>query len=53
MLGSMSTRSFSFRAIVRGVRRASGDVLDSTSGTLCLSAVCEAKLDLGVALVVG
>lgn len=45
MLGSMSTRSFSLRAIVRGVKRTSGDVRASTSGTLCLSAVWDAKLD--------
>lgn len=45
MLGSMRTRSFSFRAIVRGARRTSGDVLASTSGTLCRSAVWDAKLE--------
>lgn len=32
--GSMRTRSFSFRAIVRGVSRTSGDVCASISGTL-------------------
>lgn len=45
MLGSMRTRSFSLRAIVKGVRRTSGDVRASTSGTLCRSAVWDAKLD--------
>lgn len=45
MLGSMRTRSFSLRAIVNGVRRTSGDVRASTSGTLCRSAVWDAKLD--------
>lgn len=34
MLGSIKTRSFSFRAIVNGVRRTSGDVWASISGTL-------------------
>lgn len=45
MLGSIRTRSFSLRAIVKGVRRTSGDVRASTSGTLCRSAVWDAKLD--------
>ena len=45
MLGSMRTRSFSLRATVRGVRSTSGDVWASISGTLCRSAVCEAKLE--------
>lgn len=45
MLGSMRTRSFSLRATVRGVRRTSGDVWASISGTLCRSVVWEAKLE--------
>lgn len=45
MLGSMKTRSFSLRAIVSGARRTSGEVQASISGTLCRSAVCEAKFD--------
>lgn len=43
MLGSTSTRSFSFRATVKGFRRTSGDEAASISGTLCLSEVCDAK----------
>ena len=42
-LGSTSTRSFSFRDIVSGFRISSGELAASISGTLCLSAVCEAK----------
>ena len=34
MLDSMRTRSFSLRAIVSGVRRTSGEVCASISGTL-------------------
>ena len=45
MLGSIRTRSFSLRAIVSGVSSTSGDVRASISGTLCRSAVCEAKLE--------
>lgn len=45
MLGSIRTRSFSFLAIVRGVRSTSGEVWASISGTLWRSAVWEAKLD--------
>jgi len=45
MLGSMRTRSFSLRATVSGVSNTSGDVRASTSGTLCLSAVWDAKLE--------
>ena len=45
MLGSMRTRSFSFRATVRGFNNTSGDVWASISGTLCLSEVCDEKLD--------
>lgn len=45
MLGSMRTRSFSLRATTRGFRRTSGEVWASTSGTLCRSEVCEAKLE--------
>ena len=43
-LGSIKTRSFSFRAIERGLRRTSGELAASISGTLCLSDVCDAKL---------
>lgn len=45
MLGSIKTFSFSFRAIVRGLRRTSGELAASISGTLCLSDVCDAKLE--------
>ena len=43
MLGSINTLSFSLRDIVKGFRRTSGELAASTSGTLCLSAVCDAK----------
>jgi len=43
-LGSIKTRSFSFLAIERGLRRTSGELAASISGTLCLSDVCDAKL---------
>ena len=42
-LGSIKTRSDSFRAIVSGFNRSSGEVAASISGTLCLSLVCDAK----------
>lgn len=45
MLGSIRTRSFSLREMVSGVSRTSGDVWASISGTLCRSAVCDAKSD--------
>lgn len=45
MLGSIRTRSFSFRATVMGLSRTSGEVCASISGTLCRSDVCDAKLD--------
>lgn len=45
MLGSMRTRSFSFRATVRGFRRTSGEVWASISGTLWRSEVWDAKLE--------
>jgi hypothetical protein len=45
ILGSIKTLSLSFREMTRGLRRASGDEAASISGTLCLSDVCEAKLD--------
>jgi len=45
MLVSMKTFSFSFLATVSGVSKTSGDVWASISGTLCRSAVCDAKLD--------
>jgi len=43
-LGSIKTLSFSLRAIERGLRRTSGELAASISGTLCLSDVCDAKL---------
>lgn len=45
MLGSIRTRSFSLRATVKGFNRTSGEVWASISGTLCLSEVCDAKLE--------
>jgi hypothetical protein len=45
MLGSIKTRSFSFLATVSGLRRTSGDVCASISGTLCRSEVWDAKFD--------
>jgi len=45
ILGSMRTLSFSFREIVRGLSRTSGEVCASISGTLCRSDVCDAKFD--------
>lgn len=45
MLGSISTRSFSLRAIVSGVNSTSGEVCASISGTLWRSAVWDAKLE--------
>lgn len=45
MLGSIRTRSFSFRATVKGFRRTSGDVCASISGTLCRSEVWDEKFD--------
>jgi hypothetical protein len=45
MLGSMKTRSFSFRATVNGFSKASGELTASTSGTLCLSEICDAKFE--------
>lgn len=45
MLGSIRTRSFSFRATVSGVNSTSGEVCASISGTLCRSEVCDEKLD--------
>lgn len=44
-LGSIRTFSFSFLATVKGFRSSSGEVAASISGTLCLSAVCDAKLE--------
>jgi len=43
ILGSIKTLSFSFREMVNGLRRTSGELAASISGTLCLSAVCDAK----------
>jgi len=43
-LGSIKTLSFSFRDIVNGFRRTSGELAASISGTLCLSDVWDAKL---------
>ena len=45
MLGSIRTRSFSFRATVKGFSKTSGDVCASISGTLCLSEVWDAKFE--------
>lgn len=45
ILGSIKTRSFSFRATVNGFNSTSGDVCASISGTLCRSDVWDAKLD--------
>jgi hypothetical protein len=45
MLGSISTRSFSLRDTVSGLRRTSGEVCASISGTLCRSEVWDAKLE--------
>lgn len=45
ILGSMRTRSFSFRATVNEFNRTSGEVLASISGTLCLSEVWDAKFE--------
>ena len=44
-LGSIKTFSFSLRATVNGLRRTSGDVAASISGTLCRSEICDAKFD--------
>lgn len=44
-LGSIKTFSFSFLATVNGFNSTSGELAASISGTLCLSAVCEAKFD--------
>lgn len=45
MLGSIRTFSFSFRDIVKGFSKTSGELAASISGTLCLSEVCDAKLE--------
>lgn len=45
MLGSMNTLSFSLRDRVNGFNRTSGELAASISGTLCLSAVCDAKFE--------
>lgn len=42
-LGSIRTFSFSFLETVRGLRRTSGQLAASISGTLCRSEACEAK----------
>lgn len=44
-LGSMKTFSFSFLATVNGFRSNSGELAASISGTLCLSAVWDAKFE--------
>jgi hypothetical protein len=44
-LGSMKTFSFSFLATVNGFRSSSGELAASISGTLCLSAVWDAKFE--------
>lgn len=43
MLGSMKTLSFSFLDIVKGLSKTSGELAASISGTLCRSAVWDAK----------
>ena len=43
MLGSIKTRSFSFRATIKGFSRTSGEVCASISGTLWRSEICDAK----------
>ena len=45
MLGSIKTFSFSLRETVSGLRRTSGELAASISGTLCRSDVCDAKFD--------
>ena len=45
ILGSMRTFSFSFLAIVTGFNRTSGELAASISGTLCRSAVWDAKFE--------
>lgn len=50
-LGSIRTFSFSLRATVSGLRRSSGEVAASISGTLCRSEVWEAKFDTARAAV--
>ncbi len=44
-LGSIKTFSFSLRETVSGLRRTSGELAASISGTLCRSDVCDAKFD--------
>ena len=44
-LGSMNTFSFSLRETVNGLRRTSGELAASISGTLCRSEVWDAKLE--------
>ena len=44
-LGSINTFSLSFLATVNGFNSTSGELAASISGTLCLSAVCEAKFE--------
>lgn len=50
-LGSIKTFSFSFRETVKGLRRSSGELAASISGTLCRSEVWEAKLEMASAAV--
>ena len=47
----MNTFSFSLRDTRRGLRRTSGELAASISGTLCRSEVCEAKLERASAAV--
>jgi hypothetical protein len=44
-LGSIKTFSFSFLATVKGFKSTSGELAASISGTLCLSAVWDAKFE--------
>lgn len=43
ILGSIKTFSCSLRETVSGLRRTSGELAASISGTLCRSDVCDAK----------
>lgn len=45
ILGSIKTFSFSLRETVKGLRRTSGELAASTSGTLCRSEVWDAKFE--------
>ena len=45
MLGSIKTFSFSLREMVKGLRRTSGELEASISGTLWRSDVCDEKFE--------